>query len=229
MSANDNSPDPANTPPPPPPPPSGTDNARTFTQEDLNRVAAREKDEGKRSAERAILAALGVDDLDSAKKILADKQAADEAKLSEVDKREKAATKAQTEAAEAKATATKMTLDAKVERAILEKLLGEEQVKALSAAATLRRLIEVTPDADDKAISDAVTELATTMPHLFQVVPPSNDGGNGRPPVKPSTPPPPGPPRSSSSSSGSRDEVTTLLHARHPNLAKNQGGRPGRP
>jgi len=206
-------------------PPGTKPETKTFTQEDLSRVAAKEKDEGRRAAEKIWLDKLGVASVDEAETLIKAKKEADDAKLSELEKREKAATEAALKADKALGDATKTVLENRVERAVLAKILGESAQAAVTAAATIRKLVEVGAEADDKAITAAVEDLAKSMPQLFALPGNTNQAepGKGRP-VPP--PPPPAPGRPGKAPDPASD-ARTLLHKRHPHLAKS-GDQPGR-
>lgn len=146
---------------------------RTFTQDDLTRVAAREKSEGERAGRKALLESLGLpadtkpEDLkarlDAQKQAEeAQKTAAERAK-DEADAREVAA-KQREDAAAAERHA------AAVERHLVRAGVGagetddEKVAKAIERAA---KLVEVEQGADATAIAVAVADLKKDMPALF--------------------------------------------------------------
>lgn len=85
-----------------PPPVSGEGTPKTFTQEDLNRIGAKEKAEGR----RALLKELGIEDTEDARSAVASYVAAKEAQKTEAQKATERAQKAELEKATAVATAT---------------------------------------------------------------------------------------------------------------------------
>lgn len=173
--------------PPPPPPPPKSDPPKsdppkvTFTAEqqaELNRIAAREKDEGKRAAERAIADELGVP-LDQAKKILEAHNKAEEEKKSEEQRLadERAALAKEREDVDAERHRTN------VERAlVLQGVTDEVKIRRIAAILATEGL---QPGARPDDISASVTKLREDMPELFGAgsPPPPPDGGvRGNPP-----------------------------------------------
>ncbi|MFJ3699502.1 hypothetical protein ACIPW9_36160 [Streptomyces sp. NPDC090052] len=152
-------PDPAD--PPKPGPPAG----RTFTQDELTALAAKEKAQGERAGARAALekvaADLGFTNLDDAKAFIEEGRKAKEAQLSEQEKREQAlaAREAKADARE-KAAAERERIANR--RAILVGL-GATGVDLEDAVALLR----VPDDADDTAITEAAEALKGRRGELF--------------------------------------------------------------
>lgn len=134
-----------NTPPTTPPPPAG----KTYTQEDLNRLLAAEKRQGKHS----ILSELGLDpaDKDAVKKVkeVLDAQKSQKEKDDEALRREKKGRAA----AEAKATAAERKLTALTSGCKAEFI---EEVMALAA-------VRVNEDTDFEAALAAVKEKCPTF------------------------------------------------------------------
>lgn len=67
-------------------PPQKTDTVQTFTQDDLNRIAADSRKAGRASADKALLEDLGIDSLDTVKALLEDAKKHKEAEMSEAEK-----------------------------------------------------------------------------------------------------------------------------------------------
>lgn len=63
-----------------------TETAQTFTQEDVTRIAAKEKREGKLSATKELLAELGIENMDEIKAMLTDAKKRKEADMSDAEK-----------------------------------------------------------------------------------------------------------------------------------------------
>lgn len=154
--------------------------ARTFTQEEVNAIAAREKDQGAASAQAALaakLTAAGITDLDAAIALAAQSRTADDARKIDAE-RDRDAAIARADAAESKAAATAAELRTTQITAALT-------AAGASAPAVAARAIIVPEGADPAAITAAVDALKGEAPGLFTagVVAPHSDGG---------TPPAPG-------------------------------------
>lgn len=189
-------------PAPPAPDQSSTDTPepRTYTAEDLAAMSAkdlsevvgtgrvrqvmeREKNEGKRSAERTVLEQLGYNSLEDVKAVLTQKQQEDQAKMSEA---ERASAQATTLAAQAEADRRQAAADrqaAQIERALIRKGISDD---ALGDAI---RLIQVEPDADEATITSTVESLKERHPSFFTASnpagPPAPSGGPGGAPPRP--------------------------------------------
>lgn len=163
-----------------PPAPAG------LSQEEVARIAAREKDQGARAERRKLLTALGLDPetgkIEDVKKQLEAARAADDARLSEVEKRERAAEAREKAAAEREQVAADTAHRARLTQALV---VEGAPAATLEDARTL--LASVPHDADDKALADAVGALKTRLPALFGTpthTPPLPSGGSptGTPP-----------------------------------------------
>lgn len=204
------------TPPTPPPPP--TPEPAKFTQAELDRIAAREKAEGRTAGERALLEGLGVKDLDELKSVLAAKKAADEAQLSEAQLATKKAEDRETAATAREAAANERTLNATKIMALAE---AGVTPKRLSAA---QRLMDLTEDDPAKA-KEAAEKLKTEFPEFFapetgEPPDPKKGVGSGYNPPRPST----APPKKGANASGNdpRKAAREILERRHPKLAKKE-------
>lgn len=149
-------------PPKPTPPPEPT---VTMSQDELNALAAKEKDQGKRAGARAALeefaAEHGFTTLGDAKVFIAAARKAQEDALSEQEKRERelADREARAEAREQAALARER---AAARRAVLAGL-GATGDDLEDAAALLR----VNEDADETTIADTAAKLKERRPELF--------------------------------------------------------------
>ncbi|MFJ5294557.1 hypothetical protein [Streptomyces sp. NPDC088348] len=146
---------------PKPGPPAG----RTFTQDELTALAAKEKAQGVRAGAREasekIAADLGFTNLDDAKAFIEEGRKAKEAQLSEQEKREQALADREAKAdAREKAAAERERIANR--RAILVGL-GATGVDLEDAVALLR----VPDDADDNAITEAAEALKGRRGELF--------------------------------------------------------------
>ncbi len=188
--------------PPPPPPPSGDPpppdpadppgGGRTFTQDEVNRIATAEGAKGKRAGAAEIATELGMPIAD-VKALIANKTAAEEAAKSEAQKALDAANAAKSTADAQAAAAAKTILEGKVTRALLVAgiapvLPDGKPNPALDAAA---RLVDVADDADDAAVTAAVEGVkAGPAASFFGPVAPGP--GNSVPPIPPGQTRPPG-------------------------------------
>ncbi|THA29191.1 hypothetical protein E6R18_25095 [Streptomyces sp. A1277] len=148
-----------------PPKPGPPATPRTFTQDELIALAAKEKAQGERAGARAALekvaADLGFSNLDDAKTFIEEGRKAKEAQLSEQQKRERelADREARAEAREKAAEARERTAN---RRALLAGL-GATGDDLDDAAALLR----VADDADDEDVQAAADALKQRRPELF--------------------------------------------------------------
>ncbi|MFF3465383.1 hypothetical protein [Streptomyces sp. NPDC002619] len=185
--------DPSNQqlPPAPNTDPAGP-SAQVPDQEALNRLLAREKQQGERAAIRKLVEQLGFTKTDDLTTFVQQQRDAQAAQLSEIERREQAAAEATAAAAtrEAQAIARER---AAVRRAALVALgaTGDDLKDA-------ERLLAVEDDADEDAIAEAATALKARRPELFAAttvpVPPAAPGGSpaGGPPPRGANMPKPG-------------------------------------
>lgn len=214
-------PDPTNPPPPiTTPPPPNTNPAAGLSQEDVNRIAAREKEEGKRAGQREMLSALGVTTVEEANEALKRLKDIDDKNKDDLTKAADKATAAETAAATATREHKSLTKTTRVRDEVLRAMLGEN-AKVLDAALMVTRMIEIDDDADDKTVAAAVKAVQDTMPQVFQFSgqpstttrqppTPRGDGRDHQPVVTGAAPRTPA--RTSDLSSKAMD----LLHERHP-------------
>lgn len=169
-------PDPITTPDPAavPAPPA----ARTFTQEEVNAIAAREKDQGAASAQTALaakLTAAGLTDidLDAAIALAAQARTADDARKTDAERERDAAILKATAAEQALATAQAALRTTQITAALT--------TAGATNAGVAARAIILPDNADTAAITAAVEALKTEAPGLFTagVVAPHSDGGTG--------------------------------------------------
>lgn len=166
---------PASEPPRPGPPPT-----RTFTQDEVTSLAAKEKAQGERAGARRALeefaAENGFKNADDAKTFIETARQAQQDAMSEQEKREQALAKREQELAAREAAAVARERSAN-RRAVLVGL-GATGDDLEDAAALLR----VDDDADDATVQDAAAKLKDRRPELF-----------GATPAAPPTSPPPAP------------------------------------
>ncbi|MFF3069240.1 hypothetical protein [Kitasatospora sp. NPDC057936] len=171
---------PAGDPTGQPPAPSAPDTGSTLiTQDTLTRLLAREKSQGERTAIKKLVADLGFADSAALSAWVEAQRAAEQASLSEVERREPAA-----EQREAEAFAR---LRAAVWQTALARLgAGGDDL------ADADRLLDVPDDADEQAVAAAAAVLKERRPELFgtaaPTTPPAAPGGSpagGPPPLAP--------------------------------------------
>jgi hypothetical protein len=174
----------------------------TIPQDELSRRFAREKDQGRRAGVRDLLGQLGFDSakalteyVQTQRQVAQEQKDAEQARLSEVERREQAAAESERQAREREAAALTRERDA-ARRALLVGLgaTGAEELE--DAVVLLGRIAE--PDADDDALAQAAEELKERRPELFAqptsmlTPPPSGSPSGGIPSRSGGTPPRPG-------------------------------------
>lgn len=161
------------------------DSPRTFTQEELDRIATREKQRGEQAAQRQVAEDLGVS-LDEAKRIITEHRTREESEKSEAQKARDQAEKEKADAEKAKADAARERYDTRVERALLRAGVPDDEGKL----DRVKRMVTAEVDADQDAISADVAQLKEDFPQLFAQQQ-SNGGGrapSGDPPGNPPKP-----------------------------------------
>ncbi|MGW3246534.1 hypothetical protein [Streptomyces sp. NPDC001070] len=162
-------------------------------QETLNRLLAREKQQGERAAVRRLVEQLGFSKTDDLAAFVQEQRDAQAAQLSEIERREQAAAAATTAAEQREARAVARERAA-VRRAALVALgaTGDDLTDA-------ERLLVVEDDADEDGIAEAATALKDRRPELFAgagaaQVSPAAPGGSpaGGPPPRGANVPKPG-------------------------------------
>ena len=161
-------------------------------QEALNRLLAREKQQGGRAAVRDLLEQLGFSKADELTAFVQQQREAQTAALSDLERREQAAAEREANAVRRETQALARERAA-ARRAVLVGLgaTGEDLADA-------ERLLVVQDDADETAIAEAATALKTRRPELFgastAVVPAAAPGGSpaGGPPPRGANVPKPG-------------------------------------
>jgi hypothetical protein len=145
--------DPSNQPP--------DDGPKTFTQDQVSALLAREKQQGGRTAVKELLEQTGFADATALAAFIQDKRDADKAALSELERREKAAADKEEEASRAVASAVARERAA-LRRAALVALgaTGDDLMDA-------EQLLTAPDDADDQVLVEAAKALAVRRPELF--------------------------------------------------------------
>ncbi|MFF7586731.1 hypothetical protein ACFZCK_04460 [Kitasatospora purpeofusca] len=174
---------PGTEPSAPPQPPTADPGSSLITQDTLSRLLAREKSQGERSAVKKLAADLGFADVSALTAWVEAQRTAQQAALSEVERREQAAEQRE-RAAEQR------------EQAAFERLRAAERHTALARLGAVGdnlsdavRLLDVADDADQQAVADAAEALKARRPELFGPAAPAT------PPPAPSGSPAGGPPQ----------------------------------
>ena len=196
-----------------------------FTQDDMTRVGAREKDQGRKAGVREVLDALGFESMEQAKQFAADLKTAGDAQLSEAQRLQRQAEETQRKAEQARNEAATETHNLRVERALAKaKALDGKEEK-------LSRLVECEVGSSVEDIASAVEDLKKDFPELFA----TEEGGegnegenkNGAPGSSSGTTPPPnsdpGRPPGTQQKGNPSDRAKSRLQERHGGrLARNQ-------
>ncbi|MFG2022332.1 hypothetical protein [Streptomyces sp. NPDC048825] len=167
----------------------------SVTQEDLSRLLAREKTQGGRAAVKKLLGELGFDDSEALTEFIATKRDADQAALTEVERREQAAEE-KLRAAEAREAQALAGERAAIRRAALAGL-GATGDDLDDAVLLIDRALGEQPDVDEGAVLAAAEQLKERRPELFgqarESAPPAPGGSPvGGPPTRGGIPPKPG-------------------------------------
>lgn len=190
------------SPPKPGPPPAS---AATFTQEDLERIAAKEKSQGERAGARKALeefaAEHGFSNVDDAKAFIEAARKAQEDALTEQEKAKKKleadqqaiATERQTIAAERRTLRREQALS-RLGAVDATDDQGNTIPNLQDALAMLDRDLAATPDADEQAVADAAARLKARRPELFGTTPPPQGQQSPQMPPAPGGAPAGGPP-----------------------------------
>lgn len=162
----------------------GTPPAKTFDQDAVNRMTTEARERGKREAIKDIAEKFGMSPDEAAAKFK-EMTDAETARLSEVERREKAAADKETAATQREAAAAEKTLAADVRSALADAgSTGENQA---DAAILIRGSIDA--KADEAAIKTAVETLKARRPELF-VAKTADEGDEGKAPASdPGKPP----------------------------------------
>jgi hypothetical protein len=186
--------DPAGDPPRPGPPA-----VRTFTQAEVEALAAREKAQGKRSAAKEFAEKHGFGTIEDAEEFIAAARKAQEDTLSEQERAQKqlAEDRARVESERTTLAAERRTLRREQALARLGAVdITDDQGNVIpnlaDALAMLDRDLSSVPDADEQAVTEAATRLKARRPELFGA--PATAPAGGQMPPAPGGAPAGGPP-----------------------------------
>lgn len=164
---------------------------KLLSQTEVNAIATREKEEGRRAAAAAIAQELGCT-VDEAKAIITAQRERDDAAKTDAERAKEAAEAEKTAAAEAKAMAAAEVHETRVERALLTAgFVPGDKPEDVEAAKRLRRMVAVPVGASYEEVLADVTTLKTQFPALFGAKAPVTAKGkapNSDPGGKPPTP-----------------------------------------
>ncbi|TLQ46056.1 hypothetical protein [Streptomyces marianii] len=171
------------------------DGGGTVAQEDLSRLLAREKTQGGRAAVKKLLGDLGFDNSEALTEFVTSKRDADQAALTEIERREQAAEE-KLKAAEAREAQAATRERASIRRAALAGL-GATGDDLSDAILLIDRALDDQPDADEEVVAAAAEQLKERRPELFgqtsAAIPPAPGGSPaGGPPSRGGVPPKPG-------------------------------------
>ncbi|MFF9478096.1 hypothetical protein [Streptomyces sp. NPDC014733] len=139
----------------------GVEQQVTVSQDRLGKLLTREKAQGERAAIRRLLASLGFDSPKDLTEFVAAQREAEQAALSEVERREQAAKEREMQAARREAAAAERERSA-LRRAVLVGLGAEGD-----DLADAERLLDVDDEADEPQVQAASEALKGRRPELF--------------------------------------------------------------
>lgn len=177
--------DPPKGDPPPKDPPNDDPPPKTFSQDDVNRIAAREKEQGRQAAAQSLADDLGVS-LEEAKTIIKEHRDRSEAEKSEAQRAKEAADREKAEAAEEKKAAARERHETKVERRLIRAGVPDDE----EGLKRVMRMVTVEVGASDDDLQAEIDSIKTQFPTLFG----TGEGGGGRGRA-PSGDPPGSPPK----------------------------------
>lgn len=134
---------------------------KVFTQADVERLAAREKDQGRRSATKEFATSLGFEKPEDLQAFIEAKRQADEAALTEQQRREREIQQREAAAAQREREAAATVLASKKALALTRAgATGDDLDDALA-------LLRIADDASDDDIKTAAEALKTRRPEMF--------------------------------------------------------------
>lgn len=146
---------------------------QAFTQEDLTRVATREKDQGKRQGRNEVLEALGLSSIEEAQGLAKALRDAEAATMSEAQRAAQQAAQEKAAAEQLRKEAKQERFEAKVERQLLRAGIDEKSIGKVS------KLVEADVDSSDDDIATAIADLKQDMPQLFSPPEGGDQEGDG--------------------------------------------------
>lgn len=165
--------------PPKPGPPPGP--AKEFSQEDLDRIAAREKAQGKRSALKEFAEELGFTSAEDTAAFIAAAREAKQAALSDEERRRQELADLEAKAVAREQSAIARERDAIRKAALLG--LGATGADLEDALALLERDLRESPDADEATVTAAAEALKERRAALFGTAAPATPPPGTLPPA----------------------------------------------
>jgi len=194
-----------------------------MSQRKYTSVMTREKDEGRRAGRRALLQELEVESTEDLKELVDAARQARDKDSSDSDKAKREADRARREADEARSEAKQARFETKVERMLIA---ADVPVKKVGK---VHRMLDVTVDANDDELADAIDDLKEEYPELFRAESAGDGEGdndeespNGDKDRQTGLPrsDPGKQPRKKNPPANLQDQARSLLHERHPNLVR---------
>lgn len=150
------------------PPPGSTEPPKgegKFTQEDLDRIAGKSREDGRAAYEKELLKSLGVDSVDAAKEALEAHRAAEDANKTDLERVTAERDRAVQEAEATKAEATRIIAVTRMEGALRDAGINPER---LPAALKLVDLGALTVEGTEvSGVSEAVESVKESSPEWF--------------------------------------------------------------
>jgi hypothetical protein len=160
----------------------GADQAQ-FTQEQLDAIIKDRLERANNKITSDLMAQLGIEDIDEAKKAIEEAAKLKEAQMTELEKAQAQVTEAMNQAAQAKAETEAM--QAKANEALLKSAIiakSQDFNDPMDAYTFVNKAkIEVSEDGEYKGIDEALKELAETKPYLVRTENTENGKGPGTP------------------------------------------------
>lgn len=181
-----------------------------LTNKQLNDLIAERVRKAKGSAQKDLLAKLGIEDVDAAKTALDDHRKNQDKSKTDLERATSEATTEKQKREAAEATVAEVKLTTRIEKALIK--AGQ----TVTAAERCRRLVDLGTDASDEDIAAEIESLKKETPALFSA--PANDDDDGKPKGKPNVPPPGRPPAQNPPKGSPQEVARNLLHQRHPKL-----------
>lgn len=138
--------------------------SRTFSQDELDRIVSREKDQAKRSVAKQLQEQLGVS-IEEARTILDEARKRSDAEKTETQREREAAQREKEEAQRERAEAARERHVTRVERGLLKAGVPDEALERVA------RMVDVEVGADNESLSDAISSLKEELPLLFESKP----------------------------------------------------------
>lgn len=180
--------------------------SKTYSQEQVNQIASKEKKDGKRAAVRELLEELGLEKIEDLKAIVTKHADAEEADKTETQKEKERAAREASAAEDAKKEAARDRRLAKLERMLSRQGVPDDKIDR----AVKNLEVDQDEDLDDDEIKEAIETLKGELPTLFEE---SDDTGNGK------NPPSPKQPKGKAGEKTSADKAKDLIASRHPQVA----------